>query len=51
VRSDRPQAVDDPKTGLSDVSQLRLRFFDLSDVHDDIYKRTIIVAHLRWQPG
>ena len=51
VRADRPHVVDDPETRLNDISKLWLRFFDLPYVHDDIYKRSIIVVHWHRQPG
>jgi hypothetical protein len=51
VLADRLQIVDDPKASIGDGPELRLGFLYLSDVHENLYRRTIIVVHLRWQSG
>jgi hypothetical protein len=47
VLADRLQIVDDPKASIGDGPELRLGFLYLSDVHDNVYRRTIIVVHSR----
>ena len=51
VLADRLQIVEDPKASIGHGSELRLGFFHLSDVHDNVYRRTIIVVPLHGQSG